>query len=164
MFSSCIGSFQLSKNLLEWNKSVGDKFVNEVVFIAMNIVPVYSVCIFVDALVINSIEFWTNENPLQAGVVTKVEGANGNYTVETLENGYNIKNENKEEVNLIYNKTDNTWNVEADGESVKLIQIEDENSAIVFLPGGETQRVDLSANGVLAFRQVVENAGLFAAR
>ena len=38
--SSCIGSFQLTNKLLTWNKQIGNKFVNELVFFAFWILPV----------------------------------------------------------------------------------------------------------------------------
>ncbi|MBR5297221.1 MAG: DUF3332 family protein, partial [Parabacteroides sp.] len=43
LFSSCIGSFGLSNKLLDWNKNLDSKFVNELVFIAFCIIPVYEV-------------------------------------------------------------------------------------------------------------------------
>ena len=43
LFSSCVGSFGLFNRLSSWNQSVGNKFVNELVFLAFNIVPVYGV-------------------------------------------------------------------------------------------------------------------------
>ena len=66
MCSSCIGSFKLWNGLLEWNKSLGNKFVNELVFIALNIVPVYGIASFADILVLNTIEFWSGSNPMAA--------------------------------------------------------------------------------------------------
>ena len=59
LFSSCVGSFGLFNRLTTWNQSLGNKFVNELVFLAFNIVPVYGVAYLADALVINSIEFWS---------------------------------------------------------------------------------------------------------
>ncbi len=89
VLSSCVGSFSLFNRLVAWNQNVNDKFVNEVVFLALNIVPVYGVCYVADALVINSIEFWTGTNPMaKVGEVKKVKGENGDYMVETLKNGY----------------------------------------------------------------------------
>jgi hypothetical protein len=61
---SCIGSFQLTNNLYDWNKSQGEKWAQELVFLAMVIIPVYQVCLMVDGIVLNSIEFWTGESPL----------------------------------------------------------------------------------------------------
>ena len=54
MFSSCIGSFSLWNNLKSWNEGVGNKFVNELVFLAFNIVPVYPIAYFADVIVLNS--------------------------------------------------------------------------------------------------------------
>ena len=59
LFSSCIGSFGLHTKLRQWNEGISNKFVNELVFLAFNIIPVYGVCYLADALVINSIEFWS---------------------------------------------------------------------------------------------------------
>lgn len=55
--SSCIGSFSLFGKMRDWNEQVGDKFINELVFIAFWIVPVYEVAFMADFFVINSIEF-----------------------------------------------------------------------------------------------------------
>ena len=42
--------------MLEWNDQIGGKFVNELVFIAFWILPVYELSAMADILVINSIE------------------------------------------------------------------------------------------------------------
>jgi hypothetical protein len=158
LLSSCIGSFGLTNKVLAWNKTIDNKFVNELIFLAMHIVPVYPITLTVDAIILNSIEFWTGDNPVQAGIVKTVQGENGIYTVETLENGYSIKNEQGEETQLIYNHAENTWNWVAKGESGKLVKFTDDTNAIVYLPDGSEQPVELSANGVLAFRQVLGNS------
>ncbi len=164
LFSSCIGSFSLSRKILAWNQTIDNKFVNEVVFVALWIVPVYEVCMIADILVINSIEFWSGENPVEAGIVKKVQGENGIYTVETLDNGYQIQSEEGQQVNLVYDKESNTWSAVTAGQTTKLIKMEDENNAIVYLPNGDEKKVELSNSGVLAFRQSVEDAIYFASK
>mgnify|MGYP000051424745 FL=1 len=67
LFSSCIGSFGLWNGLKDWNQGVGTKFVNEIVFLAFNIIPVYGVAYLADILVLNSIEFWSGSNPVEIG-------------------------------------------------------------------------------------------------
>lgn len=62
----CYGSFNLVRKVHKFNGTLGNKFVNEVGFIVMNIVPVYGVAAFVDAVVLNTIEFWTGKNPSDA--------------------------------------------------------------------------------------------------
>jgi hypothetical protein len=59
----CYGSFELVKKVHRFNGTLGNKFVNELGFLVMNIVPVYSVAGFIDAVVLNTIEFWTGRNP-----------------------------------------------------------------------------------------------------
>lgn len=156
LFSSCIGSFGLHGKLLSWNEGVGNKFVNELVYLAFNIIPVYPLCYLADALVINSIEFWTGSNPMASiGDVKKVKGENGNYLVETLENGYAITKEGEEELSmeLIYDKNLNTWNVVADGVTTELLQMNQDGTVQMPLPNGEAMNVTLDAQGVSAARQ-----------
>ena len=122
LFSSCIGSFGLHSKLLSWNESIGNKFVNELVYLAFNIIPVYGICYLADALVINSIEFWSGSNPMASiGEVKKVKGENGNYLVETLENGYSITKEGETASMELINDIDlNTRNVVSDGFSTEI--------------------------------------------
>ena len=166
LFSSCVGSFGLFNRLSSWNQSIGSKFVNELVFLAFNIVPVYGVSYLADALVINSIEFWSGSNPMaNVGDVKKVKGENGNYMVKTLENGYSITKEGETaSMDLIYNKEANTWNVVANGESAELVKMNNDGTADLFLPNGEKMNVTLDAQGMLAARQATMSNFMFAAR
>lgn len=84
LFSSCIGSFGLSNKLLDWNRNIDSKFVNELVFVAFWIVPVYEISALADILVLNSIEFWSGSNPVaDAGTVKTIETKDGTYAIET---------------------------------------------------------------------------------
>lgn len=164
--SSCVGSFGLFNRLSSWNQNVSSKFVNELVFLALNIVPVYEIAGLADALVINSIEFWSGSNPMaNAGDVKKVKGENGNYLVETLDNGYSITKEgDNAEMKLIYDSENNTWNVVADGTSKELVKMNNDDTATLFLPNGKSTTVTLNEDGMLAARQIVESASFYAAR
>lgn len=166
LFSSCVGSFGLFNRLSSWNQSVGNKFVNELVFLAFNIIPVYGVAYVADALVINSIEFWSGSNPMaNIGDVKKVKGENGNYMVKTLENGYSITKEGEAtSMELIYNKEASTWDVVANGESTELIKMNNDGTADLLLPNGEKMNVTLDAQGMLAARQATMSNLMFAAR
>lgn len=166
LFSSCIGSFNLTNKLLTWNKGIDSKFVNELVFIAFWIVPVYEISTLADILVINSIEFWSGNNPVaDAGTVKTVDGKDGVYTVETKTDGYHIQKEGEEKaIDLVFNEADQSWNVEADGESTKLLKFNSEDEVVMYLPDGKEMNVELSQAGVLAFQQVANNYSYFAAR
>jgi len=154
IFSSCIGSFALHNRLNNWNQEIGDKFVNEIVFLALNIVPVYGICYLADVLVINSIEFWSGSNPVASiGDVKTVKGENGNYLVTTLENGYSITKEGEEaSMNLIYDQDLNSWNVVSDGYSNELFRINENGSVEFGLPNGEAMTVTPDAQGVAQLR------------
>ncbi len=64
--AGCYGSFQLITKVHKFNGTLGNKWVNELGFLVMNIIPVYGVAGFVDAIVLNTIEFWTGSNPMAA--------------------------------------------------------------------------------------------------
>jgi len=156
VFSSCIGSFALHQKVLDWNQGVGDKWVNEIVFLALNIVPVYGICYLADAVVINSIEFWSGNNPVASiGDVRQVKGENGNYFVTTLENGYSISKEGEDlSMSLTYNQDENSWNVTSNGETSELFRI-NENGAVEYaLPNGEAMNVMPDAQGIASLRAV----------
>ena len=87
LFTSCIGSFKLWGGLKDWNEGVGNKFVNELVFIALHIVPVYEIAYLGDLLIFNSIEFWSGSNPVASNEVKEMKGENGEYLVKTNKDG-----------------------------------------------------------------------------
>lgn len=63
--ASCLGPNKLFNDVHEWNKGFHDnRWVNEAVFLGLNIIPVYQVCLFVDYIVLNSIEWWGGDNPV----------------------------------------------------------------------------------------------------
>ncbi len=64
MLSGCYGPFNLTKRLYWWNGAVGDKWENEVVFLLLLVVPAYGVASLADAVIFNSMEFWTGTNPV----------------------------------------------------------------------------------------------------
>jgi hypothetical protein len=62
----CYGSFPLINKVYKFNGTLGGKFVNELGFLVMNIIPVYGVAAFIDVVLLNTIEFWTGTNPMSA--------------------------------------------------------------------------------------------------
>lgn len=162
LFTSCIGSFGLTCKFLNWNQNVSNKFVNWILFVVLS--PAYAVTVFADVLVLNSIEFWSGSNPVQAGLIKEVKGQDGKiYTVETLENGYKIENEEGKLAYFIHDAETDSWSSVVDGVETKLLKFEKDNFATVFLPNGEEKKVELSEEGVLAFEQYMDNKTFYAA-
>ena len=150
VLSSCIGSFKLTNNIKDWNETVSTKWVNEVVFLALHIVPVYPIAMMVDGVVLNSMEFWTGENlVIEKGEKKIVENSNGE-TVEitALENGYNITN-GVTSMNLVFDEAERVWSAEYDNQTTKLVKLVDDNNAQMYLAGGEVMDVtrDQISNG-----------------
>lgn len=143
LLSSCLGSFRLTNKCYTWNKSIGDKWINELVFIGLNIIPVYDICILADAVIFNSIEFWTGNNPVAKNTEV-IDTDNGQYLVETNENGYTIT-KGEETVQLI--NENNVWYINQDNQKIELFQFVDDEHILMNL-GNTHKVVELSQAGV----------------
>ena len=97
MCSSCIGSYRLFNKYEKWQCNMtNNKYVNGIVGLILQPI-VGSICLTVDALVLNTIEFWTGSNPMAVNKVQTVKGQDGRYyAVKTLKNGYEVKAANGE--------------------------------------------------------------------
>lgn len=159
ILSSCIGSFRLTNNIKDWNEGVSSKWVNEVIFIALHIVPVYEIAIFVDGLVLNSIEFWTGNNlVMEQGETKIVKNSEGeNVEITALENGYKLSN-GETSMNLVFDNDERVWSAEYNNQTTKLVKLVDENNAQLYLAGGEVMDITLDAEGMDIARQYMSNS------
>ncbi len=163
MFSSCIGTFSLWHSVLDWNQQTTDnKFVNELIFVALNIVPVYGIAAFADIVVFNSIEFWTGENPVLTGELSKVETDNGNYSISRKADGYIITKEDGKQMELSFDTEAQTWSVEAENQVYPLLTINGDGTAILHQANGLDVAVTLDANGTLQAKSALSSL-IFAA-
>jgi len=70
--TACYGPFTLTKNVYQWNSNikgsgeVNDKWMKEIVFFGMLIVPAYMFSALLDTFIFNSMHFWTGESPIKA--------------------------------------------------------------------------------------------------
>lgn len=151
--TSCMGQFALTKNLYSWNEQISNKFVNELVFIAFWILPVYEVCGLADVLVLNSIEFWSGDNPMTAS--TKIiQTEQGRCLVKCDGKGYDVLMEDTGETyRLDFAMDSQTWSLIYDGKEYPLLTFVDDNHVSMPSMDGSWQTVELSQAGVLAYRQ-----------
>lgn len=158
--TSCMGKFALTRNLYAWNDQVSNKFVNEIVFVAFWILPVYEVCGLADLLVLNTIEFWSGDNPMTAS--TKViDTDHGRYLVECDGKGYNVTFENTgEKYRLDFAEESQTWSLLSNGKEYPLMTYIDSSHVSVPLPDGGWQTIELSQGGVLAYKVMATSAML----
>lgn len=159
LFSSCLGSFSLTSKVLDWNKSLGDKWVNELVFAVMTVIPVYEISLFIDGVVLNSIEFWTGEKMISGVGESKVvkNAAGEDVQIVRTENGYDLSN-GEAQVSLVFDEADNSWSAVCGEMSAKLLKFVDDNNAEIYTLNGNTMNVTLDAAGVDAARQAVNFA------
>lgn len=73
LLTGCTGPFTLTKKVHSWQTSFDDQWVDEIAFLGCVIFPVYGLSTLGDALIFNSVEFWTGENPMDT-----VEQQDGN--------------------------------------------------------------------------------------
>lgn len=158
---SCIGSFALFNKVKNWNDHVGDKFVNELVFVAMWILPVYELSFAADLLILNSIEFWSGTNPaLAQAETTVVDGKDAQYLVARNETGYTITNTTTKQVTrFFFDASDNSWSLENNGQEVKLFTFVDDTHVNMLTRDGSYTTIELSQPGVLAYQQLVGFGG-----
>ncbi|MCH5220881.1 MAG: DUF3332 domain-containing protein [Muribaculaceae bacterium] len=161
---SCIGSFALTNRLINWNRHIDNKFINELVFFAFWVLPVYQITALADVLVLNSIEFWSGENPMAKGEKI-IEGNDGRYLVKCDGKGYDIISYNDgSKVRLDFNVEEQSWSYTVDGESHLLFTfVDDTHIRVPAGSGNDWQTVEISEAGVYAYQQMIGNAS-YAAR
>lgn len=162
MLPSCIGSFTLTNKLLAWNKQISNKFVNELVFFAFLVLPVYEVSALADIVVLNSIEFWSGENPVASGSKI-IEGNDGRYLVMADKNGYTIKSETDgSEVRLNFKADTKSWSVMlSDGTEKTIFSFVDDSHIALPAPGSEMPIVvELSDAGLYAYQTLASGSNL----
>lgn len=158
--TSCMGKFALTKNLYAWNDQVSNKFVNEFVFVAFWILPVYEVCALADLFVLNTIEFWSGDNPLTASSKT-ITTDHGCYLVDCDGKGYDITLESTgESYRLDFLQASNTWALQFDGKEYPLITFIDDSHVSVPLPDGSWQTIETSQAGLLAYKAMASSTVL----
>lgn len=152
---SCIGSFALTHKVLSWNNQVGSKFLNELVFVAFWVLPVYEVTAAADLLVLNSIEFWSGNNPVEA--YTKVvETEHGNYFIACDEKGYAITAPDGQVSKLDFTAETNTWSiVTPEGKEFPFMTMIDDSHVKMVTPDGNFQTVEISEKGLYTYHQMV---------
>lgn len=151
LFSSCLGSFQAFNNLKEWNQGVSNsKWVNNLIFWGLNIIPVYGLFLVGDTLIFNVIEFWSGSNPISMEEgereVQMVERDGNTLEMVATKNRIQVTvvdgPEEGRKMEMFYKPGEKSWNaIRPDGEIIKLSSME-EGFYIVYLPNGKEVRLE----------------------
>lgn len=151
--TGCYGSFALTKKVYNWNGTLGNKWMNSIVFFGLTyIIPVYGFAGFVDGVVLNTIEFWTGSNPLAMADGQKetkyVTDAGKTYQITASKNQFEITQvagpNAGESATLAFNQETSVWNITNGSESVdllKVVQINGDTAVEAFLPDGSVELI-----------------------
>lgn len=165
--SSCIGSFSLFNSYAKWQcHMTSNKFVNAIVgFILMPFVG--GVCLFVDAVVLNTIEFWTGDNPMHASIGTtrQVLGSDGRYyAVTTLKDGYEIKAPTGELSYFRYDRQQNVWSLTQNGKTTELFRFNQDGTITTLADKDMQMTVTPDEAGLYQVRTAAGGGYFFAMR
>lgn len=170
LFSSCLGSFSAFNNLKDWNQGLSDsKFVNNLVFWGLNIIPVYGLFFLGDTIIFNVIEFWSGSNP-----IAMQEGEQETQMVERDGNTFEmIASKNRMQVtvvegpkkgnkiDLVYKPSEKSWNaVRPNGEIIKLSSFE-EGFYIVYMPNGKEVKINALSSKEEGLAQLKEQTDCY---
>ena len=144
---SCYGNFALTRKVYEWNGSLGDKFINNLVFWGLCIIPVYEAAGFIDSCILNLIEFWTGTNPLAMNNGDKeikvVKSGTKEYQITATKNRFEIKElkgvDAGKVINLVFHPNETAWYMENAQTSVKLVSMDNTGSSRihVYMPNNQ---------------------------
>lgn len=155
---SCFGSFNLTKKVYKFNKEVGNKWLQELVFIVFCILPVYNIAGFVDVFILNLIEFWTGSNPMSMNEgdieIQYQKGIDGNnYKLTATKNKLQILQldgaAKGKEIAFVYNPDNTSWSIEKDGVATVISKINYNDKGIaenytIYNADGSSINVDAS--------------------
>jgi Domain of unknown function (DUF3332) len=152
--SACFGSFAATRSLYGFNKGVsGDKFVQELVFLALVIIPAYGLFALGDALIFNTIEFWGGSNPINADASQPRERevmlADGS-TARLVHDEAGMRIEHGDDVYLVQRTADGLTFVGKDGAVLSTLREGEGGAVEVTNAAGETRVVradELAAAG-----------------
>ena len=155
--SSCIGSFGLFNKVVKWEgHATNSKIMNEIIFLLLT--PVNAICAVADFFVVNSIEFWSGENPMaqNVGKTQNVMGEDGKmYAVKTLKDGYEVTNPDGVKVYYIHDAKTDSWSLVQNGKKSELFHYNGDGT-IQTIINGQSMRITQDEAGLMQLRMAVD--------
>ena len=167
LLNSCIGSYSLFHKYAQWELRMTDnKYLNAIIGFVLDIVCV-PVTLMVDSLVLNTIEFWSGENPIASNVgkTQQVVGKDGRmYTVKNLKNGYEVTDSEGAVTLFTHNKKENSWSMTQNGVTQEIFRFNPDGKSISTIINGEQKDFSLNEQGVFEAQMSAGDGLFFAAR
>lgn len=141
----CIGGFRLTRTMYEFNRDVSNSLVvQELVFLAFVIIPVYPVSVAADVVVLNTVEMFTGNNPVRESRVASLPGG-GLVAVTGEDDGVVLAVDGYRTRRLLRKGT--RLELVEDGVTVGSVERETDGALIVTDPAGTVRRVEPEAVG-----------------
>jgi len=145
--TACYGKFALTRKIYNWNASIGSesfggRVIRQVVFWVTYYIPVYGICMFIDVVALNLIEFWIGSNPIamnEGDMEIRYATAEGKeYEIVTTQNRYDIREVANPEnaVAFVYVPEESAWYMHNGDVSFKITE-EDEDGTRFFNAEGK---------------------------
>lgn len=144
--SGCFGNFAATRKVYDFNKSFGDKWMNQIMFWVLAAVPVYEFAGIADVLLFNTVEFWTGNNPIAMAdgeEVIKYASENGKDLKITIrKNQIHVEDlaNPDQELDLQYKPFEKSWYYQSAEGPVKIATIS-QDQASIFRPNGKTMTI-----------------------
>lgn len=130
---------------------MGDKFVNSAIMWALILVPVYSATLFIDFVILNTVQFWTGTNPLAMS-----SGEEETQLVQHGDDVYRITARRHELVveiltgkrqgevlHLVYQAPERCWYLAKEGKLLPLVREEKDQMLTFYHPDGHKVQLGL---------------------
>ncbi len=154
MLISCYGSFVVFHKLHKWNGTIGNKWLRSTLHIVLWIIPVYEICILVDLIILNVVEFWSGSNPMamkegqREDQIVQYKGEK--YQITATKNRFDIVRltgpKSGERAALVYVPDSSAWFVESGMIREKVLAVDETNPNLVkaIYPDGRAVQFDLT--------------------
>ena len=156
---SCYGPFKLTTKLYKWNTSLGSDVANEIVFLIFAVVvPIYGITLFIDAVILNTIEYWSGSNPVSMNEgdyeQQLVKGKDGvTYRMEATQNQLEITavdgRNAGETTKMNYLPSEQRWEISKNDvvtSTIDVLGIEDNLATLSMASQGQEQTYKLDIN------------------
>lgn len=154
--TGCFGKFSLTRKLYKLNDSLGDKWINTVVFWGLAVFQVYTFCGLVDTFILNVVEFWTGSNPISMGPNDKetqtVMGKDGQlYEITATQNRFDIVQltgaQKGTKQSMLFNPSNQSCSIVTNGVTTKVAAFnEATNTVKLFRQDGSFVAFDANAD------------------
>lgn len=140
--AGCFGNFAATRKVYQFNESFGDKWMNQIMFWVLAIVPAYEIAGFADVVLFNTIEFWTGSNPIAMAPgeeVIKYASEDGkNLKIVISQNQVSVVDLDNptDDLQLSYKPLEKSWYYHSDKGLVKIATLS-QDKVDFFRPNGK---------------------------